>query len=347
MRGRSALLALVAALLFGVSTPLAKRLLAAIDPLMLAAWLYLGSGAGLGAVLLLRAALRRALPPLPQRRDAGALAAAIGLGGVVAPILFVTGLAAVSAANASLLLNFEAAFTAAFAWLVFRENVDPRILAGMVAIVAGGIVLSLDGALQGGSLGGTLLIVAACAAWALDNNLTRKASDADAMTVACMKGAVAGSVNLVIARVAHAHWPDVVDIAAAAAVGFAGYGVSLALFVVALRELGASRTSAYFATAPFFGALLALPLTSAPMTPLLLLAALLMAVGVWLHLTERHVHRHRHAPLGHAHAHVHDEHHRHEHDFAWDGREPHAHPHVHESLEHTHPHYPDLHHRHH
>lgn len=347
MHRRYALLALGAALLFGVSTPLAKRLLGAVDPPMLAAWLYLGSGLGIGVVLLLRGARERALPLLPQRGDAAALAAAIVVGGVAAPLLFVTGLDATSAANASLLLNFEAAFTAAFAWIVFRENVDRRILAGMAFIVAGGVALSLDGALHGGPVGGALLIVAACAAWALDNNLTRRASGADAMALACMKGLVAGSVNLAIALLARARWPALQDAAAAAAVGFLGYGVSLTLYVVALRELGASRTSAYFATAPFFGALLALVLTSAPATPLLLLAAMLMAVGAWLHLTERHAHPHRHRAVAHAHAHVHDEHHRHAHDFPWDGAEPHVHTHVHEPLEHTHRHYPDLHHRHH
>jgi len=347
MRGRSVVLALIAALLFGASTPLAKRLLVAIDPLMLAAWLYLGSGIGLGIVLAIRTTLARALPTLPHRRDAFALAGAIALGGVAAPILFITGLAATAATSASLLLNFEAAFTAVFAWTFFRENVDRRIAIGMVAIVAGGIVLSLDGGSRGGSLAGTLLIVAACAAWALDNNLTRKASGADAMALACIKGVVAGSVNLAIALIADAPWPAMADVASATALGFAAYGVSLTLFVVALRELGASRTSAYFSTAPFFGALLALALSPVPATPLLLLAALLMAAGVWLHLTERHEHPHRHAPLAHVHAHVHDEHHRHSHDEAWDGTEPHTHEHVHEPLEHSHPHYPDLHHRHH
>lgn len=347
MRARSALLALAAALLFGLSTPLAKRLLGSVDPLMLAAWLYLGSGTGLGVVLLLRAAASRAPLVLPSRRDAVALAAAIGLGGVLAPILFVNGLAATSAANASLLLNFEGAFTAVFAWVLFRENVDRRILAGTALLVAGGVALSLDGALRGGALRGMLLVVAACLAWGLDNNLTRKASGADAMALACMKGLVAGSVNLAIALLSEAAWPAPRHAAAAAGVGFIGYGVSLTLFVVALRQLGASRTSAYFATAPFFGAVLAVALTSEPATPLLLLAAVLMAAGVWLHLTERHEHWHHHAAQAHVHAHVHDEHHRHAHDFPWDGKEPHAHRHVHDPVEHSHPHYPDLHHRHH
>ena len=346
MRARAPALALAAALLFGVSTPLAKALLGSIDPLMLAAWLYLGSGAGLGALLAARAAIRHDPIALPPRREAAALAGAIGFGGVLAPILFVTGLAATSAAAASLLLNLEGAFTAAFAWILFRENGDRRILLGMALLVAGGAALSLQD-VERGELRGALLIVAACAAWGLDNNLTRKAAGADATVLACLKGCVAGSVNLAIALLAGAAWPGPSSLAAAAAVGFVGYGASLALFVVALRELGASRTSAYFATAPFFGAAAALLVAGEPWSTRIGIGAALMAAGVWLHLTERHSHAHRHEALAHEHPHVHDAHHRHAHDFAWDGTEPHTHPHVHAPLAHTHPHYPDLHHRHH
>jgi len=134
--------------------------------------------------------------------------------------------------------------------------------------------------------------------------------------------------------------------AAAGALGLFGYGISLVLFVVALRHLGTARTGAYFSVAPFFGAALALLVLRESPSAAFWLAAALMTAGVWLHLTERHQHPHVHEPMEHAHVHSHDEHHRHEHGFDWDGREPHTHAHAHRRLAHSHPHYPDLHHRH-
>lgn len=249
------------------------------------------------------------------------------------------------ASAASLLLNLEAVLTAALAWLVFRENVDRRMFAGMMAIVAGGVLLSWEQAPRAAELLGPLLVAAACLAWAIDNNLTRKVSGGDAATIACLKGLIAGSANLVLALATGAAPPGATTIAAAGAVGFLGYGVSLALFVVALRHLGTARTGAYFSVAPFFGAALAL-LLGENASPAFWIAGALMALGVWLHVTERHEHEHAHEALGHTHEHLHDEHHQHAHDFPWDGREPHVHAHLHTPLAHSHPHYPDLHHRH-
>jgi drug/metabolite transporter (DMT)-like permease len=193
---------------------------------------------------------------------------------------------------------------------------------------------------------GPLLVAAACLAWAIDNNLTRRVSGSDAATIACLKGLVAGAVNLALASAAGAALPELLPVAAGAVLGFAGYGVSLALFIVALRHLGTARTGAYFSVAPFFGAALAIVLLHEQATAVFWIAASLMGAGVWLHITERHAHEHVHEPMEHAHEHVHDAHHRHDHDFAWDGREPHTHPHRHPRLVHSHPHYPDLHHRH-
>ncbi|TMI35811.1 MAG: DMT family transporter, partial [Betaproteobacteria bacterium] len=249
-------------------------------------------------------------------------------------------------ATASLLLNLEAALTAAIAWIAFRENVDRGVLIGMVAIVAGGMVLSWEQVPRAGGVAGPLLIAAACLGWALDNNFTRRVSGGDAATIACLKGLIAGAVNLALALAQGALLPRAGAIAAAAIVGFFGYGISLALFIVALRGLGTARTSAYFSIAPFFGAAVALAVLGEQATALFWVAAALMALGVWLHVTERHEHRHVHAPIEHAHVHVHDEHHSHEHDLGFDGGEPHSHPHRHSRLVHSHPHYPDLHHRH-
>ncbi|MDZ4253280.1 MAG: EamA family transporter [Sulfuritalea sp.] len=273
------------------------------------------------------------------------LAGATLAGGVLAPVLLMLGLAGMPAAGASLLLNAEGVFTALLAWFVFRENVDRRIALGMAAIVAGALVLSWPGEASFAGWWPTLTVLGACLAWAIDNNLTRKLALNDATWIAAIKGLVAGTVNLALAFWLGASLPSVANLAAAMAVGFLAYGVSLALFVVGLRHLGTARTGAYFSVAPFFGAALAIALGEAVTLPLLLAGAL-MAIGVWLHLTERHEHGHEHPALSHDHLHVHDEHHRHEHGFAWDGAEPHTHPHVHAPLRHEHGHFPDSHHRH-
>jgi drug/metabolite transporter (DMT)-like permease len=342
--------ALIAALLFGASTPLAKLLLHDVAPLLLAGLLYVGSGLGLLALLALRAL--RAGPAAshmrrPSAGDMGWWGGAILAGGVAAPVLLLLGLRQLGAAQASLLLNLEGVLTALLAWFVFRENFDRRIALGMAAIVLGGLVLSWDPAATAGWSLGALLVAGACACWALDNNLTRKIATHDALMIACAKGLVSGVVNLTLAGMLGAHWPPLNATAGALLVGFLGYGVSLALFVVGLRQLGAARTGAYFSLAPFFGAALAIPLHGEPLSTALLLAGALMAVGVWLHLTERHLHEHSHELLEHEHSHRHDAHHRHEHGFAWDGREPHTHGHAHEPLVHAHAHFPDIHHRHH
>lgn len=334
--------ALAAALLFGASTPAAKLLAGEMPAVLLAGLLYAGSGLGLAAWLL----LRRAPVVLPRRADLPWLAGAVLSGGIVAPVLLMLGLAASTAASASLLLNLEGAFTALIAWFAFRENFDRRIAFGLVLILAGGALLSF---VPGGDYAlspGALLIAGACLAWAIDNNLTRRISAADAAVLAAIKGLCAGTVNPAIAFVAGASAPAAAQVLGAGLIGFLGYGVSLALFVVALRELGAARTGAYFSIAPFAGVALALlALGEAPDAPFWI-ALPLVAWGVWLHVTERHAHRHVHEPLEHSHRHLHDEHHRHSHDFDWDGAEPHAHAHRHERVEHSHAHYPDIHHRH-
>lgn len=339
--------ALCAAALFGASTPFAKLLLGEVSPLVLAAALYLGSGVGLAAWIAVRARLPGREPAAPiARPDWLWIAAAIAAGGVAGPILLMQGLARTDASTASLLLNLEAVLTAAIAWTVFRENVDRRVFAGMAAIVAGGVLLSADAAPRAEGLGGALLIAAACLAWAIDNNLTRRVSGGDAATLACLKGFVAGAVNLALAWALAAPLPAAAGWIGAGLLGFLGYGVSLVLFIVALRNLGAARTGAYFSVAPFFGAALALAMLGERPGTAFWLAAGLMALGVWLHLSEHHEHAHVHEELEHAHEHLHDAHHRHAHDSPWDGREPHVHRHRHETLSHFHPHYPDLHHRH-
>lgn len=343
---RGIVAALGAAALFGISTPIAKTLLGGMSPLLLAGVLYLGSGIGLAVVLAVRAALLgRASVVRPRGADLVWLFGAVAFGGVIGPYLLLYGLRLTDSASASLILNLEGVFTALLAWFVFKENFDRRIAAGMALIVAGSAVLSLGGTLRAGGIAGPLAIAAACLAWAIDNNLTRKVSINDAMLTACAKGLIAGSFSVSAALRYGAQLPGGALLLRAGLLGFVGYGLSLTLFVVALRNLGSARSGAYFSLAPFIGAGLAVAL-GAPLTPALIIAGLLMGLGVWLHLTEHHEHRHRHAVLQHEHSHVHDEHHRHAHAADWDGKEPHSHPHVHEPIEHAHAHYPDVHHRH-
>lgn len=338
--------ALLAALLFGASTPFAKALVGQVSPLMLAGLLYAGSGLGLSLWRLLRPLAAEAAEAPLGRSDWPWLFGAILAGGVVAPALLMFGLQATSAADASLLLNLEGVLTASIAWIVFRENVDRRILFGMMAIVFGGVLLTWEpGAGTGLSLG-SLLIAGACLGWAIDNNLTRVVSGGDAVQIAALKGLASGGVNISLALWMGSAFPSIEIIGAAAAIGVVGYGISLVLFVFALRHLGTARTGAYFSITPFVGATLALVWLREAPDPMFWIAAALMAIGVWLHVSEHHEHEHEHEALDHEHLHSHDDHHQHEHEIDWDGKEPHSHPHHHEPTRHSHPHYPDLHHRH-
>ena len=333
--------ALCAALLFGAGTPLAKQLLAGVDPWMLAGLLYLGSGLGLGAWRL----ARRAAPvklPLDQWLWLGG---AILAGGVAGPVLLMFGLVRMPASGASLLLNAEGVFTALLAWFAFRENFDRRIALGMLAIVAGAVVLSWPGEARFGDAWPALAVLGACLAWAIDNNLTRKVALNDAAWIATVKGLSAGTVNLLLALWGGSMLPSAPALASGLVLGLAAYGISLALFVVGLRHLGTARTGAYFSVAPFFGAVLAVVALAEPVTPTLLVAGALMALGVWLHLTERHEHLHEHKALEHEHEHEHDLHHEH-HPPGEIHPARHTHRHRHTPMTHAHEHFPDEHHRH-
>lgn len=338
--------ALLSAALFGLSTPAAKLLIGVIDPWLLAALFYTGSGLGLAVLrlALARAGSRREAPL--TRRDAPWLAGAIFFGGILGPILLMVGLSSTEASTASLLLTLEGVATALIAWFAFRENFDRRIAVGMALIVLGAAVLSWQGGASFAGASGPAAIVGACLAWGIDNNLTRKVSLADPMQTAMLKGLVAGPVTFGLALWMGAAMPAVDAAFIAAAVGFLGYGVSLVLFVTALRHLGTARTGAYYSTAPFLGAVCAVAFLGEEPSVRLLVAGFFMGVGVWLHLTERHEHEHEHMPMEHNHRHVHDEHHRHAHGPNDPPGEPHTHRHAHVRLRHAHAHAPDSHHRH-
>jgi drug/metabolite transporter (DMT)-like permease len=307
------LAALGAAALFGASTPFAKQFVGDMSAMLLAGLLYLGSGVGLTGLRLLRD--RGWHRPGLARTEWPWLLGAIACGGVAGPTLLMLGLARMSAASASLLLNLESVLTALLAWIVFKENTDRRVILGMLLIVLGGLVLSWPGAqtrvVDGGL--GAALIALACLCWALDNNLTRHVSNSDALFIAGLKGWVAAMVNIGLALVMGQTLPPWAVAGPVLLIGFLGYGVSLTLFVVALRGLGSARTGAYFGAAPFMGAAIAIGVFHEATSLWLWGAGLLMVWGLWLHLTERHEHPHWHGNLQHSHAHFPDIEHRHEH----------------------------------
>jgi drug/metabolite transporter (DMT)-like permease len=287
---RGAGYALASALLFGNSTPLSKALIGDIHPVLLAAVLYFSSGLGLLLVRLCQRLLLKTRSSTTAKLGViGSLwlGGAILSGGVIAPILLMVGLTQTPGSTASLLLNLEGVLTALLAWLVFGEHFNRRLAIGMASIVTGAIILSWQGEPTITRLLGPLLVVGACLAWGIDNNFTRKVSSSDPVTVAMLKGLVAGSFTLCVAFSIETTQADPRVIGAASLVGFINYGISNVLFVLALRELGTARTAVYYSTAPFFGALIALIVLQEAVTVSFLTAAALMGFGVLLHLTKR------------------------------------------------------------
>jgi drug/metabolite transporter (DMT)-like permease len=351
---RHALLALLAAALFGASAPLSKLLLGGMGPLSLAGLLYLGSGCGLLLVWVLRRRIPGRVPSEAALagRDWLWLAGAVLSGGVAAPVLLLWGLSGMPAASASLLLCTEGVLTTLLAALAFREAVGHRVWIAGAIMLAAGAMLALgapghatpDGADSDLALR-AMAIVGACAMWGLDNNLTRPISGADPVVIAMVKGLAAGTANLALANLAGEAPPAGPSVAGALAVGSLAYGASLFCYILALRHLGSARTAAHFGTAPFIGALLSVIVLGEPIGLALAVAGGLMLLATWLVLAERHDHEHWHDPMQHAHLHVHDGHHQHGHDGS-EGPEPHAHAHRHDPMCHSHPHLPDLHHRH-
>ena len=339
---RGAVAALASAALFGAGAPAAKALLADSSPWMLAGILYTASGL---ALALSRKFGHRG-PVGLARRDLPYLIGAVGFGGVVGPVLLMTGLQNMPASGASLLLNAEGIFTALIAWVVMRESTSRRIILGFVAIAAGALVLSWPGQPTFAGPAPTLAILGGCLAWGIGNNLTGRISLADATWLAMVKGLVAGPVNLLLAVSLGAHLPALPTLVGGGLVGVLAYGISLVLFIVGMRHLGAARAGAHYAVAPFFGAAVAVA-AGEPVTRNLLLAGALMAFGVWLHVTEKHQHEHVHTPLTHTHAHTHDDlHHGHQHKPRVPAGTRHVHGHTHDPVVHSHQHYPDAHHQH-
>jgi drug/metabolite transporter (DMT)-like permease len=332
---------LVAATLFGASTPAAKQLLGDVEPQLLAGLLYGGAALVLAASRPLHS--RRAEAPI-RRSDWPTLAAVVVTGGIVAPVALLMGLDRISAVSGSLLLNLEAPLTILLAVAVFGEHLDRRAVVGGAVIVAASLALT-GGPGGGGTALGVLLVGFACGCWAIDNNFTQRLSDRDPFRVVQVKTAVAGAVNVTLALALGSRWPELSTLIVVLAVGGAAYGISVVLDAFALRHLGAAREAALFATAPYFGALLAVTAFGNPVRPRDLLVGLAMALGVALLLTERHLHLHDHTALAHEHRHRHDDdHHGHPHEPPVPGWHSHVHEHL--AQRHVHRHVNDSHHRH-
>lgn len=344
---RYALMALLAAALFGVSTPLAKLLLNGnTSPQMLAGLLYLGSGAGLLLIWLWQRRNRAPTTEKPlQGKDLPWLAGATLCGGVIAPVLLLWGLSGSGASSASLLLNLEGVLTTLVAALVFGEAIGRQIWLAAAIMLTASCLLAYDPHAHVLLSLHSLAVIGGCLFWAFDNNLTRNISASDPVAITMIKGLVAGSVNLALALALGNALPALGAIAAGMLLGLLSYGLSLVLFIYALRHIGSARTAAHFCTAPFFGAVLAVVVVGETLTWPFIIALALMVVATWLVLRESHSHEHQHTAMDHEHRHVHDAHHQHSHDGS-EGPEPHSHPHHHAPLTHSHAHLPDIHHRH-
>lgn len=338
---RGGLLALLAATLFGLSTPLVQRFGQGLGAFSTASLLYLG------AALVALFQRRNAATEAPLRRsDVPRLLAMVASGAVVGPVALAWGLQRTSGASASLMLTLEAVFTAVLAWRWYGEALDGRVKAAVALLLAGGALLVIDQGQSGQvQLLGLLAVAVATVAWGLDNTLSRGVADRDPGQVVLAKAALGAGVTAVGAVLWGETLPALVPALALLAVGASGYGLSLRFYLLAQRHFGAARTGSVFAFAPFVGALGAFALGDRSGSALMLAGGTLMAVGIVLHLAEDHGHSHDHEAMEHEHAHTHgDGHHDHPHAVMPEGS--HSHPHHHSPLHHSHPHAPDLHHQH-
>ena len=333
--------ALLAALFFGASAPLSKLLFGEVSPVLMAAFLYLGSGTGISLVKLSQRMTSNPKEAGIRRPDVGWLAGAIIAGGILAPIVLMVSLQVTPASTASLLLNFEGVATTLIALVFFRESISRRAFAAILVITLASIFLSTDFKSGFGFSLGALGILVACTLWGLDNNFTRNISAKDPLTIVAWKGLVAGTFSLLLGLFLGQQLPAFRAILGILLLGFISYGLSTMLFIYSMRGLGASRTSALYGTAPLAGVILSILIFHDPITWSFLLAAVLMVAGALILSSEEHAHFHIHMPVVHEHRHMHDEFH--DHDAA---RVTHSHEHEHPRTEHEHGHMPDIHHRH-
>lgn len=338
---KGGLLALIAAALFGVSTPLVQQFGKGLGPFTTAALLYSGA-ACIGAML--RKPVEKEAQVLAS--DFPRLLAVALFGAVIGPVTMSWGLQRTSGTGASLMLTLEALFTAVLAWRLYGEAMDRRVWAAVLFLLAGGVVLVLDQGSAGSSqMLGLLAVLAATAAWGMDNSLSRALAERDPGQVVLAKAMLGTLATALIALLVGEPLPSLAAALGLVAVGASGYGLSLRFYLLAQRAFGAARTGSIFAFAPFIGAALAIGLGDRSGGWGLLLGGGLMLIGVLVHLAEEHEHTHMHEKSEHEHAHRHDDgHHNHVHDPMPEGE--HSHRHTHEAMEHAHAHVPDAHHSH-
>jgi drug/metabolite transporter (DMT)-like permease len=333
--------ALLAALFFGASAPISKLLLGDVPPILMAAFLYIGSGTGISLIKLYQRLTSKQKEAGIKSPDVKWLAGAIISGGILAPIILMISLKNTPASTASLLLNFEGVGTTLIALFFFRESISRRALAAIFAITLASIFLSTNFQSGFGFSLGALGILLACVLWGLDNNLTRNISAKDPLTIVAWKGLVAGAFSLILGLILGQQAPALITILSILLLGFISYGLSTMLFIYSMRGLGAARTSALYGTAPLAGVLLSILIFKDPITFLFGIATVLMVAGALLLANEEHAHFHIHMPVVHEHIHEHEEFHAHDEiDIA------HSHEHEHPRTEHEHGHMPDIHHRH-
>jgi drug/metabolite transporter (DMT)-like permease len=343
-KNKAALYAVLAAICYGAGTPLSKPLLAVLSPYVMASLLYLGAGIGM---LALRAARRKSARQREARlvrRELPYTAAMIALD-VAAPVLLMLGLQRSNPATVSLLNNFEIVTTTMIAFMICKEAIGRRALFAIGLITIASVLLSVRdfGALSFSA--GSIFVLLACLCWGIENNCTRKLSLRDPLQIVSVKGIGSGAGAMLVAALAGEFIFDAVCFLLALALGFVSYGLSICLYIQAQRELGAARTSAYYAYAPFIGVALSFVLFRESLPLTFWIALTVMLAGTWLIVFENHVHRHSHMPLEHEHRHRHDDgHHAHGHEPAVPGE--HNHPHVHAAICHVHLHTPDMHHDH-
>lgn len=340
---------IISALLFGISPPLAKLLLAEVHPIVMAGLLYLGAFSGLSLYSLLRnkkITNKNSKYGQLEKKDFPWLAGAVITGGILGPISLMTGLTMISGFSASLLLNLEGIATAVIAVFFFKEHAGRRLWLALTAMTIGGIFLTWDPNKGSFNITGSLLIVFAMICWGIDNNLTRCISHKDPVQIAGIKGFFAGMISILLALFIKVDMPSGVTTVLALLLGSFSYGISLVFFIKALSGLGAFRAGVFFSFAPFIGAMVSLILLKEWIGWVMFPATIFMAIGVWLTFNEKHLHFHEHDQLKHSHSHEHnDMHHLHEH-LEESCKPQHIHEHEHSRINHSHVHWPDIHHRH-
>ncbi|MBF0300643.1 MAG: DMT family transporter [Oligoflexia bacterium] len=339
--------ALIAAFFFGCIAPGSKFLAKELPPQSMAGLLYFFAGLGLLTIILARRNIRICFSRV-QRADYKWFFLATLFGGILGPAFLTYGISRISGSTASLLLNLEAVSTSLIAWFIFKEHFEKKIVYGMILIILGCLTLSFNSKASAGidTFLGFFLICSACLSWGIDNNVTRNISHLDPVLIASFKGLIAGSSNLLLGYLIGEKLFLNIQILQVGVLGFLGIGVSLVAFIVSLSSIGTARTGAVFSTAPFIGSILSIIFLGESLTIPVSIALLLMAGGVWFHLSENHGHEHNHNELGHNHEHTHEEHHQHEHSKHDPSGNSHTHHHNHSAIMHKHPHFPDIHHQH-